>query len=57
VFIVKVVELDDDKRVSTREMCQAYSVSLLFVFSSSQNNWNYVCLSNLIGTKNATGCF
>jgi hypothetical protein len=29
----------------------------VYVFSSSQNSWNYVRLSNLIGTKNITGCF
>jgi hypothetical protein len=52
--------LMDGKRVSSLQRCQACSrnysrVSSLFM--SSQNNWNYVRLFNLICTKIVTGCF
>jgi hypothetical protein len=48
VFTVKVSSLQ-------QELGQ--SEFIVYAFSSSQNDWNYVCLSNLIGTKNATSYF
>jgi hypothetical protein len=48
VFIVNVSSLQQELRQSE---------FIVYVFSSSRNNWNYVHLSNLIGTKNVTSCF
>jgi hypothetical protein len=58
VFTVKVVELDGwQKSFNSTNVSSLQREFTVYVFSSSRNNWNYVCLSNLIGIKNATDCF
>jgi hypothetical protein len=58
VFTVKVVELDGwQKSFNSTKVPNLQHEFTVYVFSSSWNNWNYVCLSNLIGTKNVTSSF
>jgi hypothetical protein len=58
VFIVKVVELNAwQKSFNSTKASSLQREFTIYVFSSLQNNWNYMFLSNLIGTKNTTGCF
>jgi hypothetical protein len=58
VFTVKMVELDGwQKSFNSTNVSSLQREFTVYVFSASQNNWNCVCLSNLIGTKNSTDCF
>jgi hypothetical protein len=63
VFIVKVFELDGWQKsfksikVSSLQQELGQNDFTVYVFSSLQNDWNYVRLSNLIGTKIATRYF
>jgi hypothetical protein len=58
VFTVKVVELDGwQKSFNSTKVWSLQCEFTIYVFSSSQNNWNYLRLCNLIGTKIVIGCF
>jgi hypothetical protein len=58
VFIVKVVELHEwQNSFNSTNVSSLQRDFTIYIFSSSWNNWNYVRLPNLIGTKNATSCF
>jgi hypothetical protein len=55
VFTVKVAELDIWKKsCNSTKLSSLEHEFTIYVFSSLRNNWNYVHLSNLIGTNNAT---
>jgi hypothetical protein len=63
VFTVKVFRLIEcqksfkSTKVSSLQQELGHSEFTVYAFSSHHNDWNYVRLYNLIGTKIATSCF